>query len=331
MVEGDQLYQIELNTVSASMAGLSSNLAAIRAKQFSGVPVNLAALKLAEGMRLAIQAYCQEYQVAQAAILFVVQDAERNVFDQQELVLNLPDIIIIRKPFDYHYTVQDGKLIVDGHEIGLVYYRAGYAPTEYTTEQHWTSRQVLESSRAIKCPDIASHLAGMKKIQQVLTDPQVLSKIMLNQQEKCAKLQSCFARILTLDPLDAQTSANIASALEDPQNYVLKPQREGGGNNIYGEDIRTALTTMSPDQLAAYILMQRIRPTITPNTRILRDGQESVINAVSELGNYGYILARNGDIIANEACGWLLRTKPVESDEGGLLAGYSVLDVPQLQ
>jgi hypothetical protein len=31
--------------------------------------------------------------------------------------------------------------------------------------------------------------------------------------------------------------AAIARALADPHAYVVKPQREGGGNNVYGDDI----------------------------------------------------------------------------------------------
>jgi len=27
-------------------------------------------------------------------------------------------------------------------------------------------------------------------------------------------------------------------AMDSPERFVLKPQREGGGNNLYGEDIR---------------------------------------------------------------------------------------------
>ena len=29
--------------------------------------------------------------------------------------------------------------------------------------------------------------------------------------------------------------------MQDPEKYVLKPQREGGGNNVYGEDIKPFL------------------------------------------------------------------------------------------
>jgi hypothetical protein len=30
----------------------------------------------------------------------------------------------------------------------------------------------------------------------------------------------------------------VKMALDCPERFVLKPQREGGGNNLYGEDIR---------------------------------------------------------------------------------------------
>ena len=30
----------------------------------------------------------------------------------------------------------------------------------------------------------------------------------------------------------------MAQAMNDPDRYVVKPQREGGGNNVYGNDIR---------------------------------------------------------------------------------------------
>lgn len=31
-------------------------------------------------------------------------------------------------------------------------------------------------------------------------------------------------------------------ALDAPERFVMKPQREGGGNNLYGEDIRHVIT-----------------------------------------------------------------------------------------
>lgn len=64
-----------------------------------------------------------------------------------------------------------------------------------------------------------------------------------------------------LDNLDdPQTAEVLQQAEEQPDVFVLKPQREGGGNNLYGADAQQKLRTRKG--LSAYILMQRIRPPI---------------------------------------------------------------------
>lgn len=48
-----------------------------------------------------------------------------------------------------------------------------------------------------------------------------------------------FTFILLFDDFQNENGDNaICMALDDPERFVLKPQREGGGNNLYGEDIR---------------------------------------------------------------------------------------------
>eukprot|EP00922_Rhytidocystis_sp_ex-Travisia-forbesii_P012723 GHVS01019146.1.p1 GENE.GHVS01019146.1~~GHVS01019146.1.p1 ORF type:complete len:656 (-),score=166.84 GHVS01019146.1:176-1927(-) len=61
----------------------------------------------------------------------------------------------------------------------------------------------------------------------------------------------------------------IAEAIANPNNFVLKPQREGGGNNIYGKDIanrlKNALLVINNENednnnnLKQYILMSKIK------------------------------------------------------------------------
>jgi len=36
----------------------------------------------------------------------------------------------------------------------------------------------------------------------------------------------------------AEGDAAIELAMSDPDRFVVKPQREGGGNNVYGNDIK---------------------------------------------------------------------------------------------
>jgi hypothetical protein len=56
----------------------------------------------------------------------------------------------------------------------------------------------------------------------------------------------------------SQTQAIIASALQNPSEYVLKPQREGGGNNLWGDELVKVLSTATPAERSAYILMAKI-------------------------------------------------------------------------
>jgi hypothetical protein len=58
----------------------------------------------------------------------------------------------------------------------VTYYRAGYAPTDYPSENEWSARLIVEESFSIKCPNAAYHLAGAKKVQQVLAQPNMLER-----------------------------------------------------------------------------------------------------------------------------------------------------------
>lgn len=40
---------------------------------------------------------------------------------------------------------------------------------------------------------------------------------------------------------DSRTLTAIDDAIKHPEKYVLKPQKEGGGNNIFGEEISEKL------------------------------------------------------------------------------------------
>ena len=80
--------------------------------------------------------------------------------------------------------------------------------------------------------------------------------------------------------------------MANPEKYVLKPQREGGGNNIYGKDIVPFLSNLKDDnERNAYILMDRINPPITTNY-VVRPGssEAEMVQVISELGIFGYTI-----------------------------------------
>lgn len=180
---------------------------------------------------------------------------------------------------------------------------------------------MIEQSTAIKCPSISYHLVGTKKIQQELAKPMVLERFL--EAEDVAKLRKCFAGLWSLD--DSEITKH---AIERPELYVLKPQREGGGNNIYGDDLKEMLLKLQQEKIeeqAAYILMQRIFPT-SSLSYLIREGISHENQAISELGIYGAYLRSNDKVIMNEQCGYLMRTKVSSSNEGGVAAGFAVLD-----
>lgn len=116
-------------------------------------------------------------------------------------------------------------------------------------------------------------------------------------------------------------------ATSNSEAYVLKPQREGGGNNIYRSAIPLFLRSL-PDEsyYNAYILMELIKPPPLSNS-IIREGKVITGAVVGELGVYGTILwDAEGNILGNERAGWLLRTKGSGVDEGGVAAGYGCVD-----
>ncbi|KAG6773259.1 hypothetical protein POTOM_020521 [Populus tomentosa] len=304
------------------------------------IPGNTSVDKFAEALAKA----WTEYNRPRALVMVVVQPEERNMYDQHWLCAALKD----RYPFNMQSSLSrlcnthnvttirktlaeidkegeilpDGTLLVGGQEISVVYFRAGYAPTDYPSEAEWRARLLMEQSSAVKCPSISYHLAGTKKIQQELAKPNMLERFLENK-EDISKLQKCFAGLWSLEDSDI-----IKKAIERPELFVMKPQREGGGNNFYGDDVRTNLVRLQKEgtqEDAAYILMQRIFPAVSP-TFLVREGICHKDHAISELGVYGAYLRNKEKVIVNEQCGYLMRTKVSSSNEGGVAAGFAVLD-----
>lgn len=122
---------------------------------------------------------------------------------------------------------------MDGKLISVVYYRSGYSPKSYPTGKEWEARRRIELSTACKCPSISYHLTGTKKIQQELAKPGRLEKYL--SADACSQVRAFFAGLWGLDnSSDPDMHGIITDATNNPSGYVLKPQREGGGNNLYG-------------------------------------------------------------------------------------------------
>lgn len=134
---------------------------------------------------------------------------------------------------------------------------------------------------------MAYQLVGSKKVQQVLAVPGRLEKYV--DSETANEMRSSFAGLYPLDD-STEGLAAYKFALSNYEDLVMKPQREGGGHNIYGEDILDALKKLSPTERNAYILMDLIKSPPLDNLMV-REGKIITGEVVSELGIYGTYIA----------------------------------------
>ncbi|XP_074013793.1 glutathione synthetase [Numenius arquata] len=334
------LKQIEINTIAASFGGLTSRTAAVHGQVLKVLGKSEEATRLlpnnpAKGLAVGIAKAWELYGSPSAVVMFLVEEVQRNIFDQRcvENELWNRNIRVIRKQFRDVFekgSLDDARrLYMDGQEVAVVYYREGYVPKNYN-QKNWEARLLLERSRAVKCPDIATQLAGTKKVQQELSRPGTLERLLPGRPEAVARIRATFAGLYSLD-MGEEGDKIAAMAIADPDRFVLKPQREGGGNNLYGEELRQVLEKIrgSPER-TSYILMDKIKPQPAMNYLLRAHSPLQVSECISELGIFGVYVRRGKEMVMNEAAGHLLRTKATKHADGGVAAGVAVLDTPFL-
>ncbi|KAH9968289.1 glutathione synthase [Russula compacta] len=336
------LKQVEFNTISSSFGSLSQRVAGLHRHLIestgyfgisplltsSNLPSNDTIKGLAEGLAEAHRVY----GVPECCTCSFCRRAhERNVFDQRLLEYQLFEshgIRVTRQTFAELGTTASisasralliaptsSGLNVAPVEVSVVYYRTGYAPRDYASPADYATRSLLESSRAAQCPSLALQLAGAKRVQEVLTRPGVLERF-LAPSEGAAAVRESWVRMWALD---ADDGAGAEEAVRRAHELVLKPQREGGGNNVYRASIPPFVEQLPRRERAAWIAMELIRPPRGVGAYLVRSGAGRVrAHVMSELGVFGEV--------REEQAGWLVRTKADNVDEGGVAAGFSVLD-----
>ena len=113
---------------------------------------------------------------------------------------------------------------------------------------------------------------------------------------------------------------------------LIYTNREGGGNNYFDNEIKDVLGPIKHSaQRESYILMDLIVPKKTDN--FILNSQKSIRGQnfkpdqlIGELGIFGAILGDCQNIYNNFEAGCLLRSKPFDVNEGGIIHGSGVLD-----
>jgi len=293
---------------------------------------------------------------APVVILFIVQPNERNIADQRALESELwtthqvkvefmtlvqvaahgrlisnaesgwENMLVVRPGMGAEeVAVSGGPRIAGEYAVSIVYYRAGYSPDDYSTETEWSARELMETSSAIKCPTVGYQLCGTKKIQQVLCLDGIMERFISVQ--NATYMRQFFAAQYAMGTKASEDGLRaMESAILDGSKWVLKPQREGGGNNMYGATLSKYLNEHREDPaLGGYVLMQRIFPQ-NNTTLFLRKGEVVIMPSISELGIYGTFIGDGTNTYKNDYAGYLLRTKQSGVDEGGVATGFSVLN-----
>lgn len=309
-------------------------------------------------------------EATETGVLFIVQPDNFNTADERPIEYALwnqePSVPTYRLDFTEdvltHTTLTESRELLyrppwqkskNPLEISVVYMRAGYEAEEYD-DIGKKIRLRLELSRAIKCPSILAHICTFKKIQHALTPPGVLERFLTP--EKAMSIRETFVQML---PLDGESdegryarSLVTATDRQPSKDYILKPSLEGGGHNIYGEDIPKFLASVPESKWAAYILMRRIPSPHINNILMTSHGIETG-GVISELGVLGTCLWRrstsksegdnnnneddDGDdggssckFLENSVAGWTLKTKRNDVNEMSVVKGYGCFDTPLL-
>ncbi|KAE8160025.1 hypothetical protein BDV40DRAFT_314277 [Aspergillus tamarii] len=363
------LKQVELNTFSCAGATYANKAAEMHryfartnaydtADDYS-INVSLAALprnnniaSLSACLAAAHDAYgpTKSSVATETAVLFVVQPNNFNIADERPLEYTLwdrdPPVPAYRVDYpndflEYTTLTESRELLFHPPwfgskcvEISVAYMRAGYEAHEYDMTGK-EARLRIELSLAIKCPSLLAHICTFKKVQCALTTPGAVEHFI--SPEKAALIRSTFVSMYPLD--DSEAGARARRLATDPElsrDYILKPSLEGGGHNIFGEDIPDFLASIPESKWAAYILMERIRSPSVSNVLLSSSGLDSG-GVISELGIFGTCLWRKGidgrrhcEMLQNTLGGWSFKTKHEDVNEMSVVKGYGCFDTPLL-
>ena len=330
--QGVQPRQVEMNMIAAGYGPFAGIVHRLHAHMYPQQAAHLVPNHPLEAMTDAFEAAVKAYGYPHAGVLLVVQFNEKNRFDQRLIEFSLkargiPAQRVELARLTEVARIKEGHLEVNGVVAAVTYLRAGYGPEDWKLESEREGRRLIEESSTLAAPELSQQLAGTKKVQQMLARPGALSPYV--SPKVAQQLESAFAIIC--DPEDVLERGSQAgkvawqAALQQPQNWVLKPQREGGGYNLYDDQMVNTLKGSTVAQRKAYILMERLRPAAHAGEGVL-DFTPHPLQLVPEIGRFGAWLGQNGQEMLNRDMGYLVRSKAQDAPEGGVSAGYGFLD-----
>ena len=347
------IYQIEFNTIAVSMFSFSDKLKKFYSF-FSNKYPNIYERYKDKEIPLEKKDVIPEFSSSliesiklfspenykNTLIIFVVQENEKNVFDQRTIENELYEKYnILSKRLTLNEIAKNckvdekGQISYEEKIISLFYFRAGYTPSDYKDEESWKGREMIELSTAIKVPNINLFLTTLKVFQYELTKPDILKKY-INEELISNDIIRFFTKIYYLRDMDKEKQKELFNQItSNPHSYVIKPQREGGGNNYYDDKIIPLLPkddSEPSDELLNSIIMERIEAPEYETLNLI--DEKVIVNTInSEFSVYGVIISSDDKIYnINKSVGFLVRSKDKNAGEGGVIHGSGCVDLPCL-
>ena len=340
IASGESFYQVEFNLIASGMGPITQRhfKALDRINDLFQDKPRFEVMKedpevsdsekfLARAMKASHDAYG-----VPDAIIVLVCGTEKNAFDQfsPSKHLSKEGIRFVRYSFQdlrVLLTVDPGsrRAKILGSEVALFYLRDGFMPHQYD-EEDWAVREKIESSISVKCPDASLQLINMKYFQYVINKSETWKRFGFSEEDYLESRRT-FCSIFSFKDFENSKEKMMDFIVDNGgyQMFVLKPQREGGANNLFGEEIREAILKMEEKELGSYILMQKIIAKSYTNIhcdwKCLR-----VRSTIDEIGYFHFNLWKNGKIIDEGMGGSLVRSKMSQSNEGGVSSGYAVVN-----
>jgi glutathione synthase len=348
------IYQTEFNTIAVTMGTFSDEMKRFFSffskkypeyferflnKNDREVPIEKADSistfvdSIIEGIKL----FNENYK--ETLIVFVVQENEKNIFDQRSIENDLWNRFNVKsrrltlneiaKNCEYD---ENKNLKIDNKIISLFYFRSCYTEKDFVDEESWKGREMIELSTAIKVPNINSFLTTFKVFQYYLTKPDILKKF-CPEELISNDIIRFFMKIYYVRDMTPEAQKELfAKITENLNDFVVKPQKEGGANNYYGEQIKSLIPegeNEPNDELKNSIIMEKINPP-EYETMVLKNDELVLQKVVSEFSVYGVILSDDAKYYLNKSVGFLVRTKDANQNEGGIMTGVAAVDIPFL-
>ena len=162
---------------------------------------------------------------------------------------------------------------------------------------------MLADSKATCIPDISHEIVNMKVIQCKLSKPKVIRQFL--SEEEAQLVESSLVETHHLHEVSEQLFQQLAKKIrEDPEEWIIKQNREGGSNNFFGRDILPVLKSTPKEQMKGYILQKKIKSPFYDNFSITADYQLVKTRANFELGRFCITSLINGEEELRSDCGY---------------------------